>query len=266
MDFFAGNDFSMGGIDDEYYAFHSHVPTYYGVQYNHSGGLYLRINRKTEYRVNGPHAFITHPGAFFEYGSIDRQPRQHNFICFYGARIQQYVDRGFLPVNENKLLIKINRPDKFLQSIREIITTINTLNYRHDRAVLMLEDLLLQLHEQDEREKNLPPFQATHFIQLVTRIRKNVQKDWDFEREAARLHITQVHFRRLFKHLHGMPPQQFLIQQRLKLACELLIHSSASVAGIAEKVGIKNTFYFSRIFKKKYSISPLGYRKEFVGQ
>ena len=163
MIFFNGNEFAFGGMNDEFHSFHGHVPTYYGVQYNHSGGLYLRVNGGTEYRVSGAYAFISHPGAFFEYGSIDNKPRSHNFVCFYGSRIQQYIETGLLPINEANPLIKINHPDKFRQTLREIITIIHTPHYNHDRTVLMLEDLLLQLHEQDDDGKKMPPHQNTYF-------------------------------------------------------------------------------------------------------
>lgn len=264
--FFDGNEFSLGGFNDKYYAFHAHVPTYYGVQYNHSGRLYLRINKKTEYRVEGPCAFISHPGAFFEYGSIGNQAREHDFICFYGPRVQQYIDTGFLPINEKNALIKINHPEKFKQSIRYLVKTIYAPDHNHDRAVLMLEDLLLQLHEQSTGDTALPPHQAAYFSELIERIGRNFRRSWDFDKEAARLNITPVHFRRLFKRLYGMPPQQFLIKQRLNAAGDLLVNTNKTVENIASETGFENSFYFSRLFKKKLAISPLEYRKEFAGR
>ena len=100
---------------------------------------------------------------------------------------------------------------------------------------------------------------------LIDEIRLNPQNDWDFEKEAEECHITPTHFRRLFKEAAGLPPLQFLLQNRLQKAAGLLIHTSDPVSIIAEESGIDNPFYFSRLFKEKYQISPLEYRREFTG-
>jgi len=44
-------------------------------------------------------------------------------------------------------------------------------------------------------------------------------------------------------------------------AVELLLHTSCTVQMINEKVGIVNTNYFYSLFKKKYGMTPLEYRK-----
>jgi len=48
---------------------------------------------------------------------------------------------------------------------------------------------------------------------------------------------------------------------RLKKAKGLLCGSSLSIDSIAEQTGFASYTYFSRLFKKKYHLSPLAYRK-----
>ena len=97
----------------------------------------------------------------------------------------------------------------------------------------------------------------------IRRIGAAPEKDWDFEVEAENFHVTTTHFRRLFKEMTGLPPQQFLIQSRLSKAAELLKSTSDPIKEIAALSGWENVFYFSRLFRQKYYISPLQYRKEF---
>lgn len=266
MDFFDGIDFSLGGYYPEYRVTLSHIPLYYGIQYNHEGPVRLRIDQQEEYRAEGPCAFITHPGAFFEYGSIDNQPRKHHYICFRGTRVQQYISKGLLPLNREKPLIKINHPDKFRQAVVELTKAINADRFRHDRMVLMLDDLLLQLHEQDDHDKKLPAWQTPHLVRLLEEIGKNPQQNWNFIREAAKINVTQIHFRRLFKQFCGLPPQQYLLERRLRMAADLLINNYTPISDVAIQTGFSDIFYFSRAFKRKYAISPLAYRKEFTGK
>ena len=61
-----------------------------------------------------------------------------------------------------------------------------------------------------------------------------------------------------------MPPQQFLIQNRLRKAAQELIHTQEPVKTIAANAGFDNPFYFSRLFRQKYQASPIQYRREFT--
>ncbi len=265
MDFFSGNHFSLAGTYPEHVETTRHVPLYYGIQYTHSGRIYVKIDDGPRYEEDGPCVFITHPGPMFEYGSIDGQPRHHHFICFHGPRIQHYIDSGLLSLSVGNPLIKVNYPELFHNTVTELTTMINGLGINPDRMVLKLEDLLLQIHEQSGGTHNLPPFQLPYFTKLLKDINDHPELDWDFLREAERLNVTPTHFRRLFKRCCDISPQQYLIHHRLRLATQLLVTTRLQVGIIAEQVGLNSEFYFSRLFKKKYHLSPLQYRREFTG-
>ena len=99
MDFFAGHYISITGSIPDHTAWIDNTPIYYGIQYNHAGKLRLKINHGTEYTVEGPHAFITHPGTHFAYGPADGKPRFHNFICSFGERIESYIRSGLMELH-----------------------------------------------------------------------------------------------------------------------------------------------------------------------
>ena len=134
------------------------------------------------------------------------------------------------------------------------------------RAVLLYEDLLLQIQESEPDGPPVPAFQEEYFGHLVSEVRRHPERAWEFCVEARKRNLTPAHFRRLFKAVSGLPPQQFLIQCRLQQAASLLVGTGETVGVIAERVGIGNEFYFSRLFKAKYRIPPLEYRREFAGR
>ena len=166
-----------------------------------------------------------------------------------------------MELNPENPLIPVRNPERFLQNMHSIIALTSRVGPVPPRAVLLYEDLLLQLHESREKALKLTPCQMPYLERLIDEIRLNPQNDWDFEKEAEECHITPTHFRRLFKEAAGLPPLQFLLQNRLQKAAGLLIHTSDPVSIIAEESGIDNPFYFSRLFKEKYQISPLEYRR-----
>ena len=69
------------------------------------------------------------------------------------------------------------------------------------------------------------------------------------------------HFRKLFKHLLGRSPNDFVIHWRLERAKTLLVQSGLSVAQVGRTLGYDDQAFFSRQFRARVGISPLAYRQ-----
>ncbi len=69
------------------------------------------------------------------------------------------------------------------------------------------------------------------------------------------------HLCKLFRRELGMTPHKYLTNLRLQAAAELLCsqHYSGNISEVALQCGFKNPLYFSRLFKKKYEVSPKEY-------
>ncbi len=265
MNYFDGLQFIGSGI----YEHHTHTVTknftYYGIQYNHEGDFKVVFDRKQEYAVSGPYALVTYPGPHFNYGSGSRDGRTHCWVCFTGERAERFAASGLLPMNPDQPLIRITKPEQFFETMHELNHALSHGPELYNRAVNLLETMLLQLHEQNEAPALLPPHQLNKLRKLIAEIKASPQQEWDFEREAAGLFVSITHFRRLFKQFTTLPPQQFLINCRMQLAVRLLLTSDSPVSEVAENCGFDDEFYFSRMFKKHFHLPPLAYRREFIG-
>ncbi len=262
--FFDGQDFSLYRSDHTHRGEVHHEPVYYGVQFNYSGGLFLQINHGELFRVDGPHAFITHPGSFFEYGNWKTPSRSHNFLCCFGPRIQTYLETGLLPIDDRKPLIPILKPEKMLEIMLEIMALLHSSgDGTPPRAILLFEELLLMLHEEISITDPVPAHRRDALIALIEQIRKHPEKDYPFERLAALQSMGGEYFRRLFKTMCGLPPVQFHIRCRMRMASELLINTKFSVKEICRACGMDNEYYFSRLFRKHFRVAPGEYRREF---
>ena len=78
---------------------------------------------------------------------------------------------------------------------------------------------------------------------------------------AERVNMSESNLYAVFKKAMGMSPIKYLNEYRLSIASLLLTETNEDIKVIAERVGITDQFYFSRIFKNKYTISPMEYRK-----
>jgi AraC-like DNA-binding protein len=81
----------------------------------------------------------------------------------------------------------------------------------------------------------------------------------EFARIAQRSVAT---FKREFYEYYHTTPGKWLTQKRLEYAKYLLDTSKKNVGEVADESGFENLTHFSRIFKEKYGLSPINYRKK----
>ena len=81
----------------------------------------------------------------------------------------------------------------------------------------------------------------------------------EFARIAQRSVAT---FKREFYEYYHTTPGKWLTHKRLEYAKHLLHVSKSTVSEIADECGFENITHFSRIFKEKYNLPPLQYRKK----
>lgn len=77
---------------------------------------------------------------------------------------------------------------------------------------------------------------------------------------AEKYGFSDKYFRERFRELFGSTPTQYLIGLRLNEAARLLSNGTHNVKQAAEAVGFSDIYYFSRLFKKRFSCPPSDYR------
>lgn len=80
---------------------------------------------------------------------------------------------------------------------------------------------------------------------------------------AKSLNIDKRYMSRLFKKSFGKTVISYLIEIRMRKACDLL-NEGYSVSDTASIVGYNDSFNFSKMFKKTNGISPMEYKKKFI--
>jgi len=114
---------------------------------------------------------------------------------------------------------------------------------------------LLQIASEKSSYRNCAIYPVVEFI------KNNYMKNIGVCEMADVIKMSESNLYAVFKKATGSSPIKYLNQYRLTIACELLQKTDYSIKEIAEKVGIPDQFYFSKLFKSKHSISPQQYRQ-----
>ncbi|MCD9020439.1 helix-turn-helix domain-containing protein [Cohnella silvisoli] len=96
-------------------------------------------------------------------------------------------------------------------------------------------------------------FMEDHYIQEIT-----------LDELAKRSGYTPSYIIRLFKEMTDSTPFQYLNELRMFAATSYLQSGEKSIQNIAESIGFPNIHYFSRMFKKKFGVSPTEWKKTHV--
>ncbi len=78
---------------------------------------------------------------------------------------------------------------------------------------------------------------------------------------AQRLELSPGHLSAMMKKQLGLPFSEYVLYVRLAHAQELLSSTNLKIYEVAEKTGYHDPFYFSKLFKRAFGVSPGDYRR-----
>ncbi len=137
------------------------------------------------------------------------------------------------------------------------------LSEQADRSV---SDLLAWIHHAVEKAFNQAKTaeETDTVVQQVQRyIIKNIDQDLSRDMIANHVFLNPDYLSRILKKETGYSVSDYVVNERMKLAKELLTETSIPVSTIAASVGHTNFSHFARIFKKHAGLGPTEYRNQY---
>ena len=135
-------------------------------------------------------------------------------------------------------------------------------------------DYLLKPIDADELERALSraisklpekPEETRPTEALANEIRRFIDENYrdsiNLDILADHFHFSREYIGRVFRARYGCAVYEYIQQQRLEKARELLSNPRLTLQTIAEYLGYSNANYFSKAFRRHYQISPTEYRE-----
>jgi AraC family transcriptional regulator len=105
----------------------------------------------------------------------------------------------------------------------------------------------------------LSPYQLERAIAYIN---ADLTQELNLVELAAVAGISKFYFCRLFKQSMGTTPHQYVLQQRVERAKQLLKQHQNSIADVALQCGFTNQSHLNRHFKRLTGITPLAFLKQ----
>jgi len=155
--------------------------------------------------------------------------------------------------------------------LNEIQSLFLKLNQIHNDKLLAYNSLsvslLYQIFAMLEKKNSssyLPTDQYNVIKDSISYIDENYLDDSIDYRELAEISgVSLTYYHKLFKKKTGFSPKQYILMKKLNHSCNLLATTHLTINQISEMSGFSSVYYFSKIFKNHFSISPQNYRKNF---
>lgn len=216
-----------------------------------------------EYAVTANQYFILPAGTAHAYGADEHDPWTIYWIHFKGKLAAHFARQSLRPVEiKPGLHSRIsNRIDLF----EEIFRTLE-MGYSHENLLYAcsifyhyLGTLRYLQQYRDaarlETEKNDVVTAAIHFM------RENIEKKLTLQEIAGHTGYSPSHFSVLFGKRTGYAPLAYFNLLKIQQACQLLDFTDMKINQVCFKIGIEDSYYFSRLFSKIMGMSPQAYKK-----
>jgi AraC-like DNA-binding protein len=128
--------------------------------------------------------------------------------------------------------------------------------------VLIIEVLRLYMMEQTTGRTGWLAGMSDRIVgSALNELHRRPAHNWSLEELARAAGTSRSVLAERFQHLVGSSPIQYLTQWRMLLAANLLCHSNAPLARIAEDVGYQTDTAFSRAFRREFGAPPAAWRR-----
>lgn len=160
--------------------------------------------------------------------------------------------------------INIDNRDYYVELFKKLIKYYKDEN---NGGEIMLNSVLLELIYSITKtaKKNMPfssGFNSSVVIKAVQYIKQNLADDLSLNAVANYVSLSPVHFHNCFKSAVGKTLHEFVEEERLKAAINLLITSNMTLTEIAYRCGFSSQSYFSFAFKRKMKTTPRKYTQK----
>lgn len=172
---------------------------------------------------------------------------------YYGETYSSIVN---LPIHIKQNNFKSYYP---LHNVFERATKLNI--WRNNYEKLLLDNIIRELLILISTELATHQTPNNTLQKILHYINKHYTEALTLTSIAENFGYSTSYITKLFRNFLGKGTVDYINDLRLTAACEYLISSNHTIGEISNKIGFSNQYYFTRLFKRKYGVTPKEFRK-----
>lgn len=162
--------------------------------------------------------------------------------------------------NKNKYYELFNKISKFLNSgLKEDEIILHSAVLELIYTLLRDSERIKLLHSEKNNNREVVE-------DIVKYIKENLTSDLSLNTISERAGFSPIHFHNCFKASTGKTLRDYVEEQRIKKAVNMLISTDKTLTEIAYSCGFSSQSYFSFAFKRKMKLSPREYALKIAKQ
>lgn len=244
------------------YQFDSMPRRHFSIHFVESGKGIFRMGEKT-WSLGPGDLFLIVPGTSCSYRADDKDPWFYSWIGFTGIAAERYIKRSGLgqdhPVRHTDRIKEIS--DLILQILDSRDLNLSG-ELRRDACLMMILSLLVEEAEDGVREGEPDRTGPDYIRKAILYIDEHYEKNIRIGELARALGVSRSHFSSAFRGAVGCSVQEYIMTLRMNKAVSLLRETDLPVGAVASSVGYGDQLAFSRVFRKRYGLSPLHFRRQ----
>lgn len=222
------------------------VIKYYDFTFVLKGRLTYYVDGKP-YELSENDAILIKPGSTRERDEM-REPVKYvsyNFTVF---------DPSVMP---NKVYLK----NVISHDIRKLVSVfsashISDIYSSREKVINLLNYILLEIKDILDFESN-----NKHIIEIIKYINMNISEPISLSTISSHINLSKEYISYIFKKETGKTVTDYINERKLFIAKEMILGTNYALSYISERLGYENYSYFTKVFKKRFDISPKELRK-----
>lgn len=209
-----------------------------------TSGKGVFVSKGKQYVVKEGEAFIIVPDEITTYTADKIEPWSYVWVAFNGTYAKE------LNTLEKPVLALSSEP---FNVIKRIVS--GEKDCSAELVTSLIFGIFAEIFDKHARNDNV-------VVQIENYIKTQYMTDISVDGIANAVGLDRRYVGKLFKNAKGVSMQEYIIETRLDRAKELLKHGY-KVGDAAVMSGYKDQFNFTKMFSKRFGLSPRAYAKQF---
>lgn len=184
------------------------------------------------------------------------------FKCYY-VHIVVNDKQLFDILNNLPVFFETDKADVYKEIFIKILKHYNSFDSNEE---IILQSLLLKLIYTIRKDFSLKNSSSSNSHVTIEKslnyINAHLTENLTLEKISKEMSFSPIHFHNTFKAAVGKTLRDYIEEQRIKKATQLLLTTNYSLTQIAYECGFSSQSYFSFVFKRRMKTTPREYVKE----